>query len=72
MRIKYRIKYNKHIIDDVYNTYWKELYIVTYRRLKSEEDVEDILQDIFVSIIQNPAILEREGSIRAYLHQALQ
>lgn len=58
-------------IDEVYAAYWRELYIVAYRRLKSEEDVEDILQDIFLSLVQKPFVLEHEGSVRAYLHQAL-
>ncbi|MCC9138589.1 RNA polymerase sigma factor [Pontibacter silvestris] len=58
-------------LEEVYIKYWRELYVVAYRRLKSEEDVEDILQDIFLSLVQKPSVLENEGSLRAYLHQAL-
>ncbi|GAB3816729.1 RNA polymerase sigma factor [Pontibacter rugosus] len=58
-------------IEEVYTLYWRELYIVAYRRLRSEEDVEDILQDIFLSLVQKPEVLDKEGSVKAYLHQAL-
>ncbi len=57
--------------DQIYDTYWKELYMVAYRRLRSREDVEDLLQEIFLSIAERPHILERQGSIRGYLHQSL-
>lgn len=57
--------------DQIYDTYWKELYIVAYRRLRSREDVEDILQEIFLSVAERLYILEKQGSIRGYLHQSL-
>lgn len=57
--------------DEVYLRYWKELYEVARRRLQSEEDAEDILQDVFLQLLKDPGILAGEGSVRAYLHQAL-
>lgn len=62
---------SKPTIEKVYAQYWKELYVVAYRRLKSGEEVEDMLQDIFLSLVQKPEVLDREGSVQAYLHQAL-
>ncbi|AKD05225.1 sigma-70 family RNA polymerase sigma factor [Pontibacter korlensis] len=58
-------------IEEIYSQYWRELYVAAFRRLRSEEEVEDILQDIFLSLVQKPEVLDKEGSVKAYLHQAL-
>jgi len=58
-------------LDELYDAYWKELYAVAYRKLRNRSDVEDILQDIFLSLGERPTVLERKGSIRYYLHQSL-
>lgn len=57
--------------DEIYDTYWRELYIVAYRKLRSRPEVEDILQDIFLSVAERIEVLQKRGSIRYYLHQAL-
>lgn len=58
-------------IEKIYNKFWKELYIVAFRRLRKEEDVEDILQDVFLSLLKGDINLDKEESIRAYLHLRL-
>src|SRR5690606_16164378 len=57
--------------DEIYNTYWRELYIVAYRKIGRRAEVEDLLQDIFLSVAERLEILEKRGSIRYYLHRAL-
>ncbi|ASZ12132.1 sigma-70 family RNA polymerase sigma factor [Chitinophaga pendula] len=57
--------------DEIYELYWKELYEVAYRRLPMAADAEDMLQDLFLSLLKNPSVIAKEGSIRAYLHKAL-
>lgn len=59
------------LIEKLYNRFWKELYVVAYRRLRSEQDVEDMLQDIFVSLLTSNVILENDDSIRSFLHMRL-
>ncbi|HVI44029.1 MAG TPA: sigma-70 family RNA polymerase sigma factor [Chitinophaga sp.] len=61
----------KYTIAEVYELYWKELYIAAYRRLQSPADVEDVLHDLFLALLRTPEVMERDGSIRAYLHQSL-
>lgn len=61
----------KQLIEKIYDKFWKELYIVAFRRLRSEEDVEDILQDIFVSLLTRDIKLDTDESIRAFLHLRL-
>lgn len=64
-------KEKKLAVGDLYEKYWKELYIVAFRRLQSEEDVEDILHDIFLSLLTDDIYLHNDASIRAFLHQRL-
>lgn len=59
------------LIENIYERFWKELYIVAFRRLRSEEDVEDMLQDIFLSLLTAEVKLDNNESIRAFLHQRL-
>ncbi|WCT13401.1 sigma-70 family RNA polymerase sigma factor [Mucilaginibacter jinjuensis] len=61
----------RQLIENIYGKFWKELYIVAFRRLRSEEDVEDILQDLFLSLLTGNVNLDNDDSIRAFLHQRL-
>lgn len=61
----------KQAITAIYEKFWKELYTVAFRRLRSEEDVEDILQDIFLSLLTGEVALDNDDSIRAFLHLRL-
>jgi len=61
----------RQFIEKVYGRFWKELYVVAYRRLQSEQDVEDILQDIFLSLLTGDVILDNDESVRAFLHRRL-
>lgn len=64
-------KDSKYTIAEVYGLYWKELYLTAFRRLRTAADVEDVLHDLFLSLLHSPEVLEKDGSIRAYLHQSL-
>ena len=64
-------KHNIHAFNELYSRYWKELYICAYRRLNSKEDVQDILQDLFVSIWTNRLNIDAELSLRPYLFKSL-
>ncbi|WP_132225559.1 RNA polymerase sigma factor [Albibacterium bauzanense] len=55
----------------MYNKFWKELYIAAFRRLQSEENAEDILQDVFLSLLESDFDFENEQSVRALLHKRL-
>jgi len=62
---------NRQYITIMYNKFWKELYIAAFRRLRSEEHVEDILQDLFLSLLERDFDFENEASVRALLHTRL-
>ena len=55
----------------MYNKFWKELYIVAFRRLRDEAQVEDVLQDLFLSLLEGDYDLENEQAVRALLHTRL-
>lgn len=55
----------------IYTKFWKELYVTAFRRLQSEENTEDILQDLFLSLLEKDVVLENEQSVRAFLHTRL-
>jgi RNA polymerase sigma-70 factor (ECF subfamily) len=61
----------RQLIENIYGKFWKELYVVAFRRLRSEEDVEDLLQDLFLSLLTGDVKLDNDESIRAFLHQRL-
>ncbi|WP_090783475.1 RNA polymerase sigma factor [Pedobacter sp. ok626] len=61
----------KQYITDMYNKFWKELYIVAFRRLRDEAQVEDMLQDLFLSLLEGDYNLENENAVRALLHTRL-
>lgn len=65
-----QIDYRRRITT-IYNKFWKELYVVAYRRLQSEENTEDILQDLFLSLLERDINLDNEQSVRALLHKRL-
>ena len=37
-------------LTEIYNTYWKSLFLSSYSLLKNKEVCEDIIQDVFVDI----------------------
>lgn len=61
----------RRLISELYEKFWKELYTVAFRRLRSEEDVEDMLHDIFISLFASDITLDNVDSARALLHQRL-
>ena len=67
--MKYLDKRQRIIV--IYNKFWKELYVTAFRRLQSEENTEDILQDLFLSLLEKDVFLNNEQSVRSFLHTRL-
>lgn len=55
---------------ELYNRYWLELYDTAYMRLRNKEQVEDIIQDIFIKLWIRRAELQIQNP-QAYLHTAV-
>lgn len=56
----------------IFNTYWKKLYVIAYRRLRDEELAKDIVQDVFVYFWKERQKIEINGSLEAYLRRSVQ
>ncbi len=61
---------DKPAFGELYNRYWLELYDKAYQRLKNKEQVEDIIQDVFVKLWIKRAEMHIQNA-QAYLHTAI-
>jgi len=57
---------------ELFDKYWHDLYKIAYRRLNSDEDVKDILQEVFISFWMNIKHVAVKDSIGGYLYTSLQ
>jgi RNA polymerase sigma-70 factor (family 1) len=55
----------------IFNTYWEELYNYAAKVTGSEEDAQDIIQDLFAGIWERRQQLELHTHIRFYLFSAV-
>jgi RNA polymerase sigma-70 factor (ECF subfamily) len=55
----------------LFERYWKVLYHNALMRLGSNEDAQDIVQEVFISFWRNKDAIETEGSYSFYLFGAL-
>ncbi|MFV0483886.1 MAG: RNA polymerase sigma-70 factor [Bacteroidales bacterium] len=61
-------KYNKHRFQEFFNNYFPKVKSFALQILKSEEDAEDITQDIFVKIWENPELWSNKTKSDNYLY----
>ena len=61
---------DKPAFAELYNRYWLELYNKAYQRLQNKEQVEDIIQDVFVKLWVRRAEVTIDN-VQAYLHTAI-
>lgn len=55
----------------LYDKYWQELYRKAIARLQNEDDAEDVVQEVFVSLWRNRHSISVEDSLAPYLFSAL-
>jgi len=53
--------------EEIYNTFRPQLYAFVFRYLKSKEDSEEIVQEVFIQIWENRASLNEKLSFKSYL-----
>lgn len=61
-------KGDKKALPELYENYWKPLFISSYNLLKDKEVCEEIIQDVFVDLWRNREKLEIKISIKSYLY----
>ncbi|GEP98940.1 RNA polymerase sigma factor [Chitinophaga cymbidii] len=57
--------------NEIHQRYYALLYHHAYKRLPSEEDVKDILQELFAALWNNRGSLTLTSSLAAYLYTAV-
>jgi RNA polymerase sigma-70 factor (ECF subfamily) len=62
---------NRDAFDQIYNRYWKKLFMYAGKVVKDEEEAQDIVQDVFVSLWQRRKALINIYSLSSYLHGAI-
>jgi RNA polymerase sigma-70 factor, ECF subfamily len=58
-----RASFNK-----IYETFWSKLYLSARGKLRSEEDAQDMVQEVFIALWNQRAELEDDIYLEAYLH----
>jgi RNA polymerase sigma-70 factor (ECF subfamily) len=60
----------KALIGDLYDLHYEEMYLVARRYLNSEES-RDIVQDVFLRLMERAEEIEIRSSLRAYLYRSV-
>lgn len=55
-------------LTELYNSYWKMMFVSSYNVLKNKELCEDVIQDVFMNIWNNREKLEIKISLKGYLY----
>ena len=56
---------------EIYKRYWKRLYGAAYKRLKSKEQAEEIVQELFTSLWVKRQSLQISTGVSAYLFSSV-
>jgi RNA polymerase sigma-70 factor (family 1) len=62
---------NEQAFSEIYSRYWPQMYASAYKRLRSRETTEELVQDLFTSLWSNRASLIIHTSLAAYLSRAI-
>ncbi|MGY3055301.1 RNA polymerase sigma-70 factor (family 1) [Pedobacter sp. UYEF25] len=58
---------NEEAFTEIYNRYWKKLYVVACNKLGNFAEAEEVVQNIFLSIWFRRATIEIASNLNAYL-----
>lgn len=62
---------NSKAFDEVYERYWLKLYVEAFKRLRSEDDAKDLVQDLFITLWARKQTLVVNKSLGAYLYTSI-
>ena len=65
------LKGNQNAFKQIFDKYWDDLYIIAYRRLPLEEEIKDILQEVFISLWRNIDKISVDDNLGGYLFTSL-
>jgi RNA polymerase sigma-70 factor (family 1) len=62
---------NHQAMEEIYRTYWEDVFDAALKKTGDEALAQDIIQEIFISLWENRTTINISGSIGAYLHGAV-
>jgi RNA polymerase sigma-70 factor (family 1) len=62
---------NREAFTELYNRYWDKTFAVAYHRLDDEQEAEEVVQEVFLSIWQRRASLKITHTMATYLSVAV-
>jgi len=57
--------------NEIYKRYWRTSINAAFQRLKSKEDAEEVVQDVFVNLYLRRSQIQPKSSLEAYLKIAI-
>jgi RNA polymerase sigma-70 factor (ECF subfamily) len=57
--------------DEIYFRYWKKLFLYSGKIVRDEDEAEDIVQEVFISLWKRRSELSNIASLSSYLHGAI-
>lgn len=65
--VKGLVNADKKALDEIYNFYYPRLYSFSKGLLKVEDDINDILQDVFIKVWENRKNIKNVETFNAYI-----
>src|SRR5262245_44010367 len=62
---------HRDAFEALYRAYWERLYAFAFRYVRSQQDAEDVVQEVFVRIWRGRADWVPPGAVRNYLYLAV-
>ncbi len=57
---------SRHSIS-LFNKYWEKLYVFVYKKLQSEDDAKDIIQNVFIAVWIKRCQIDIQTTLENYL-----
>lgn len=62
---------DRFAFEEIYERYWFKLYLTAVKRVKSDENAKDLVQDLFISLWLRKETLTINTSLSSYLFAAI-
>ena len=63
-------EHDRAAFEEIYRRYWHALYLHAYRMLDDADEAQDIVQELFIAIWNNPESLQVHTSLKSFLYAA--
>jgi RNA polymerase sigma-70 factor (ECF subfamily) len=64
-------KQDRSAFEEIYNRYWELLYIHAKKMLRDEDQAQDVVQELFISLLTRMGKLKLKPTFNSYLYQTI-